>query len=89
MPVAAIAAETLFVPDLTLAREHLAITIIPGGLVTTCQRMIGKFCDKRSDPFQIQSQGNLMIFSILDLICMIYVAAAPGTTFPLRAGGAL
>ena len=37
MPVAAIAAETLFVPDLTLAREHLAITIILGGLLTSCQ----------------------------------------------------
>ena len=70
MPVAAIAAETLFVPDLTLAREHLAIAIILGGLLG-------------------QSQGNLMIISILDLICMINVAAAPGTTFPLRAGGAL
>ena len=37
MPVAAIAAETLFVPDLTLAREHLAIAIILGGLLTSCQ----------------------------------------------------
>ena len=35
MPVAAIAAETLFVPDLTLAREHLAITIILNGLLTS------------------------------------------------------
>ena len=43
MPVAAIAAETLFVPDLTLAREHLAITIILGGLLTSCQSIIGKF----------------------------------------------